>query len=41
MGHDDYQEMLAGRALDALDDTDLRELEEHLATCAECRSDWP
>ena len=39
MAHEDYQEMLAGRALNALDDADLRELDEHLATCADCRQE--
>src|SRR2546427_737444 len=36
MVHADYQDMLAARALDALDDTDARLVEEHLAGCNEC-----
>jgi anti-sigma-K factor RskA len=39
MGHDDYKEMIAAQALSALDATDERALNEHLATCAECRRD--
>ncbi len=36
MVHADYQDMLATRALDALDDTGARLVDEHLAGCAEC-----
>lgn len=39
MTHEDYQELLAGRALDALDDADLRELDQHLAGCPECSAE--
>lgn len=37
MVHEDYKEMLALQALDALEGADVRELDAHLATCAECR----
>src|SRR4029434_1676327 len=33
MSHTDYQELLPGYAIDALDPTDVRVLEAHLATC--------
>jgi len=36
--HQQYQELLALRALDALDAAEARSLEEHLASCAECRA---
>ena len=39
MTHQDYQEMLALHALAALDQADLRVMQKHLATCAECRAD--
>lgn len=39
MTHQDYQEMLALHALAALDQRDLRAMQEHLETCAECRAD--
>ncbi|HEV2836156.1 MAG TPA: anti-sigma factor [Pyrinomonadaceae bacterium] len=39
MGHDDYKEMIPAHALSALDASDERALNEHLATCAECRRD--
>jgi hypothetical protein len=39
MAHEDYKEMLALQALDALEGTDMRELDAHLATCAECRTE--
>lgn len=38
MTHQDYQEMLALHALDALDQADLQVMQEHLATCEECRA---
>ena len=38
-GHEDYKEMVAAHALDALDAAEARELETHLATCAECRAE--
>lgn len=37
MVHEDYKEMLALQALDALEGTDVRELDAHLATCGQCR----
>ena len=43
MVHEDYKEMLAPHALDALDTTDARTFEDHLSGCAECRAeaaDW-
>ena len=43
MVHEDYKEMLAPHALDALDTTDARVFEDHLSSCAECRAeaaDW-
>lgn len=39
MVHEDYKEMLALQALDALEGTDVRELDEHLSTCTECRAE--
>src|SRR5690349_215582 len=39
MVHDDYKEMISAHALSALDAGDERELNEHLAKCAECRRD--
>ena len=36
--HQQYQDWLALHALDALDAAEARSLEEHLATCAECRA---
>ena len=39
MIHEDYKEMLALQALDALEETDAPELEDHLATCVECRAE--
>ncbi len=39
MKHEDYKEMLAVVACDALDAAERRALDEHLATCAECRSE--
>ena len=38
-GHEKYKEMLAAHALDALDAEEARELEAHLAGCAECRAE--
>lgn len=38
MEHRDYQELLPARALDALDGEELRMLDQHLPTCAECRA---
>lgn len=39
MNHEEYKEMLALYSLGALDETEERALEEHLATCAECRAE--
>src|SRR5439155_12936348 len=39
MTHQDYKEMLALHALAALDPADLRVMQEHLMTCAECPAD--
>jgi len=39
MDHADYQNMLPARALDALDAEELRALDEHVATCIECRTE--
>jgi anti-sigma-K factor RskA len=39
MEHQDYQELLESYALDALDAAYKRGLEQHLATCAECRAE--
>src|SRR5262249_21991850 len=39
MEHEEYQEALSGYAMDALDASSARTLEEHLATCASCRSE--
>lgn len=39
MVHEDYKEMLALQALDALEEADVPELEAHLSTCAECRAE--
>ena len=38
MNHEEYKELLAAAALDALDAADGRALDAHLATCAECRA---
>lgn len=38
MAHENYQEMLAARALSALDADDARVLNLHLESCADCRS---
>jgi anti-sigma-K factor RskA len=38
MAHEDYKDILAAQALDALDASERRELEAHLQSCAECRS---
>jgi hypothetical protein len=38
MAHQDYQEMLAAHALNALESQDARTLDAHLLSCAECRS---
>jgi anti-sigma-K factor RskA len=43
MSHEEYKEMLAAHALGALDAAEVRALEAHLATCADCRaelSEW-
>ena len=37
MNHQEYQDLLALHALDALDASDARALDEHLATCEQCR----
>ena len=39
MVHEDYKELLALQALDALEETDEPELTVHLSTCAECRAE--
>ena len=39
MDHQDYQDLLVLRSLDALDAAEARLLEEHLNTCAECRDE--
>jgi anti-sigma-K factor RskA len=39
MEHQDYQELLDLHSLDALDASEARVLEDHLATCAECRDE--
>lgn len=39
MTHAEYKEMLAPRALDALDGEELRSLDAHLEACAECRTE--
>src|SRR5260370_36617915 len=39
MVHEDYKEMLAPHALDALDTTDAQGFEDHLSGCAECRAE--
>lgn len=38
MAHEDYKEMLAAHALNALEASEGRDLEAHLQGCAECRS---
>ena len=43
MAHEDYKEMLAARALSVLEAPEMRDLEAHLQSCAECRlqlSEW-
>lgn len=43
MTHENYQEMLAAQALNALDPNDAQLLETHLESCSDCRSqlsDW-
>lgn len=43
MNHDDYKAMLPLLALSTLDGEEARDLDQHLATCAECRAeldDW-
>jgi anti-sigma-K factor RskA len=37
--HEDYKEMIAAHALGALETAEARELNAHLATCAECRAE--
>lgn len=39
MTHEDYQELLAAKALSALDAADARALNAHLESCAACRSE--
>jgi anti-sigma-K factor RskA len=39
MEHQEYQELLATHALDALDASEARLLDEHLGTCADCRAE--
>lgn len=38
MAHEDYKEMLAAQVLNALEAPEMRDLEAHLQSCAECRS---
>jgi anti-sigma-K factor RskA/cell division protein FtsL len=38
-GHEEYKEMIAAHALSSLETAEARELEAHLATCAECRAE--
>jgi len=43
MAHEDYKDMLAAQALNALEAAEVPDLETHLQSCAECRSqlsDW-
>ena len=43
MAHEDYKELLAAQALNALEAAEVRDLEAHLQTCPECRaqlSEW-
>lgn len=39
ISHEEEKEMLAAHALGALDQEEARRVEEHLATCAECRAE--
>lgn len=39
MSHTDYQDLLAAYALDAIDPGDGQALDQHLATCDECRDE--
>lgn len=39
MVHEDYKEMLALQALEALEDADVRAFEEHLSSCVECQTE--
>lgn len=39
-GHEEYKEMIAAHALSALERAEARELDAHLATCAECRAEF-
>lgn len=38
MAHEDYKEMLVAQALNALEATEMQDLEAHLQSCGECRS---
>lgn len=38
MAHEDYKDMLAAQALNALEPAEMRDLEAHLQSCAECRA---
>jgi anti-sigma-K factor RskA len=38
MAHEDFKDMLATQALSALESAEVRDLETHLQSCAECRS---
>lgn len=39
MEHKEYQDLLASHALDALDASEARAVEDHLETCAQCRAE--
>lgn len=39
MNHQEYQDLLAWQALDALDASDALALDQHLVTCAQCRAE--
>lgn len=38
MAHEDYKDLLAAQALNALEAAEMRDLEVHLQSCADCRS---
>jgi anti-sigma factor RsiW len=41
MAHEDYKDMLAAQALNALEPAETRDLEAHLQSCSECRAQLP